>query len=85
MKLFVVYLVYIVYICKTKLIRMETITIKRTTKGTWMKKFDTYETSFTKISKKEALEDIKNAREQGRMFSDDKENTDLPLIFGYEN
>lgn len=64
---------------------METITIKRTTKGTWMKKFDNYEKSFTKISEKEGLKDIKNAREKGKMFCDDNENSDLPLIFGYEN
>ena len=64
---------------------METITIKRTTKGTWMKRFDDYEKSFTKISKTEALEDIKNARTNEKMFADDNENSDLPLIFGYEN
>jgi len=65
---------------------METITIKRTTKGTWMKRFDNYETSFSKISKKEALGDIKNARSQNRMFADDNENNnDLPLIFAYKN
>ena len=65
---------------------METITIKRTQKGVWLKKFDDYETSFTKISKKEALEDIKNARETKKIFADDNENKENEiLIFGYEN
>jgi len=65
---------------------METITIKRTKKGIWLKKFDDYEKSFTKISKKEAINDINLAREQGRIFSDDNENDENNvLIFGYEN
>jgi len=65
---------------------METITIKRTQKGTWMKRFDDYEISFTKISKKEALKDIKKAREMGKMFADDNENKENEiLIFAYEN
>ena len=65
---------------------METITIKRTLRGAWLKKFDNYEASFTKISKKEALEDIKKAREMGKMFADDNENKENEiLIFGYEN
>ena len=65
---------------------METVTIKRTTKGVWMKKFDDYETSFTRIPKKEAIESIEAARENGVMFCDDNENKDgLPLTFGYEN
>lgn len=65
---------------------METITIKRTVKGAWMKRYDNYETSFKRISKKEALENIKSARKKGKMFCDDNENNEIyPLIFGYEN
>lgn len=65
---------------------METITIKRTVKGVWMKRFDDYETSFFRISKKEALDSIINAREKERVFCDDNEKEErLPLIFGYEN
>jgi len=65
---------------------METITIKRTSKGIWMKKFDNYEKSFIRISKKEAVESIENARKKGVMFCDDNENDEkFPLIFGYEN
>ena len=65
---------------------METITIKRTSKGVWMKRFDNYETSFSRISKKEALRNIENARKKGVMFCDDNEKEErFPLIFGYEN
>lgn len=65
---------------------MENITIKRTVKGVWMKRFDDYEKSFSRISKKEALENIQNARKKGVIFCDDNENKEnIPLIFGYEN
>ena len=64
---------------------METVTIKRTVKGVWMKRFDDYDKSFTRISEKDALYSIKNARENNSMFSDDNENSDLPLVFGYYN
>jgi hypothetical protein len=64
---------------------METITIQRTVKGVWMKRFDDYERKFTRISKSEALKDIANARAKGTMFSDDNENSSLPLVFGYSN
>lgn len=65
---------------------METITIKRTIKGVWMKRFDDYETSFIRISKKEAIENIETAREKGVIFCDDNENKKgSPLVFGYEN
>jgi len=74
------------YIYKVKQIDMETITLKRTIKGVWMERFDNYETSFKRISKKEALENIINARTKGTMFCDDNENDErFPLIFGYEN
>lgn len=64
---------------------MQTVTIIRSAKGTWMKRFDNYEKSFKKISKKEALESIRIAREKGAMFSDDDEEKDTFLMFGYEN
>jgi hypothetical protein len=66
---------------------METITLKRTQTGTWMKRFDDYETKFTRITKAEALQSIQTAREKGRMFADDNENDNsgAPLVFGYEN
>lgn len=64
---------------------METITIKRTAKGVWMKRFDDYEKSFTRISKQKALEDISNARSKNKMFCDDNENSQFPIMFGYEN
>lgn len=65
---------------------METITIKRTARGVWMKRFDDYETSFSRISKTKALNDIENARKKGAIFCDDDENNEkLPLIFGYKN
>ena len=64
---------------------MQTVTIIRSLKGTWMKRFDDYEKSFTKISKEEALESIQNARKKGAMLSDDDENKDTFLMFGYKN
>jgi hypothetical protein len=64
---------------------METITLKRTAKGTWLKKFDDYETSYTKISKAEAMESITIARSRNEMFADDNENSVGILIFGYYN
>ena len=63
---------------------METVTIKRTQKGVWMKRFDDYEKSFTRISKEEAIEDIMRARKKGVMFCDDDINSMCPL-FGYYN
>ncbi len=64
---------------------METITIKRTSKGYWMKRFDDYERAFKRISKQQALHDITLARSKGKMFADDNEDGDSPLCFGYEN
>lgn len=63
----------------------ESITIKKTEKGVWMKKYDDYEKIFTRISKKEAAECIKNARERGDMFSDGNENSTSYEVFGYWN
>lgn len=37
-----------------------------------MKKFDDFEKSFTRISKKEAIESIKNARKRGDLFYESK-------------
>jgi hypothetical protein len=66
---------------------METITLKRTQAGAWMKRYDDYETKFARITKAEALQSIQTARETGRMFSDDNENdsSGTPLVFGYQN
>lgn len=50
-----------------------------------MKKYDDYEKIFTRISKKEAAECIKNARERGDMFSDGNENSTSYEVFGYWN
>ena len=64
----------------------ETVTLKRTQKGYWMQKFDDYEFSYKRISKKEALETIKRTRENKKMYSDyDEKRTDGILIFGYFN
>ena len=49
---------------------METITIKKTHKDVWMKRFDDYEKKFTRISKKEGLESLKLA---GRIICNDGE------------
>lgn len=64
---------------------MESVTIKKTHKGVWMKKFDDYETSFKKISKTEAIDSIKKARERGDMFNDGDENSETYEVFGYWN
>ncbi len=65
---------------------MESITIKKTIKGVWMKRFNDYEKSFSRISKTQALADIANAREKGSLYHDDQDiDTNLPLIFGYWN
>ncbi len=52
-----------------------------------MKRYDDYETKFTRITKAEALQSIQTARETGRMFADDNENhsSGTPLVFGYQN
>lgn len=63
----------------------ESITIKKTPKGVWMKKFDDYEKSFSRISKKEAIDCINYARERGDMFSDGNENSTSYEFFGYWN
>lgn len=43
------------------------------------------EKSFTRISKKEAIECINNARERSDMFSDGNENSTSYEVFGYWN
>lgn len=63
----------------------ESITIKKTPDNQWFKRFDDYETRFTRISKKEALADIQQAREQKQLFSDDNENSSSYAMFGYWN
>lgn len=64
---------------------MESVTIKKTVKGVWMKKFDDYDKSFTRISREEALTSINEARERGEMFSDGNENSEQVEVFGYWN
>ena len=65
---------------------METITIKRTTRGYWYKRFDAYETNFTRISEAEALESLELARLRHELFLDDKDyGKDMPLVYGYYN
>lgn len=49
---------------------MESVTIKKTHKEIWMKKFDDYEESFNRISENEAIESIKSARFKKVLFSD---------------
>jgi len=63
----------------------ESITIKKTPKGTWMKKFDDYDKSFTKVSKREALEDIDSARNRGDIYSDDVVTEGSWSMWGYFN
>ena len=62
---------------------MESITIKRTSNGVWMKKFDTFETKFTRISKAEAMECIENARRKGDLFFE--QNDQYGALYGYWN
>ena len=65
---------------------METITIKRTTRGYWYKRFDAYETKFVRISETEALKSLESARLRHDLFLDDKDyNKDMPLVYGYYN
>jgi hypothetical protein len=77
----------LVYLYQQNSPNMETITLKRTQAGTWMKRYDDYETKFARITKAEALQSIQTARETGRMFADDNENdsSGTPLVFGYQN
>jgi len=65
---------------------METITIKRTTRGYWYKRFDAYETKFVRISETEALKSLESARLRHDLFLDDKDyGKDMPLVYGYYN
>lgn len=70
---------------KPQNMKRESITIKKTLKNVWMKKYDDYEKSFKRISKKEAFDCINNARERGDMFSDGNENSTSYEVFGYWN
>jgi len=63
----------------------ESITIKKTPKGAWMKKFDDYDKSFTRVSKREALEDIETARNRGDIYSDDVVTDGSWSMWGYFN
>lgn len=64
---------------------MESVSIKKTYKGIWMKKYDDFENSFSRISKDEALESIQIARDQKRMICDGNENSTHTQIFSYWN
>ena len=65
---------------------METITIKRTTRGYWYKRFDAYETKFVRISETEALKSLELARLRHDLYLDDKDyGKDMPLVYGYYN
>jgi len=70
---------------KTNTMTRESITIQKTHKGTWMKKFDDYETKFSRCSKKEALETITNARERGDVYSEGDENSKSWEVWGIWN
>lgn len=64
----------------------ESVTIKRTPKGVWMRMYDDYETSFSRISEKEALESIENARDRGDLFSEqDGRGTGAISLWAYFN
>ena len=81
-------LIFVISINKqTKLLIMETITIKRTWKNTWMIKFDDYEKSYSRISKKEAIQRILEAREKNTMICDggDVNKLDSYELFCYKN
>ena len=65
---------------------MESITIKKTYKEIWLKKFDDYKDTFRRISKKDAIESINNARNRGDLFSDDgKPKIGEYQVWGYYN
>ncbi len=65
---------------------MESITIKKTHKEIWMKRFDDYEKSFKRIAKKDAIKSIDNARNRGDLFSDDGRSISGKYqVWGYFN
>lgn len=63
----------------------ESISVQKTHKGVWMKKFDNYEEKYTRVSKKEALETIQNARDKGDVFSEGDENSKYWQVWGIWN
>ncbi len=65
---------------------MESVTIKKTHKKIWMKRFDNYERSFKRIPEEDAIESIKTARGRGDLFSDDGQpEIGKYQIWGYYN
>lgn len=48
----------------------EIVTIRKTERGRWYKKFDDRQTGFKRISEREAIESIQAARGRGEMFYD---------------
>ena len=63
----------------------ESISIQKTNKGVWMKKFDDYENKYTRCSKKDALEIIQNARERGDVYAEGDENSEYWQVWGIWN
>jgi hypothetical protein len=63
----------------------ESISIKKTYKGVWMKKFDNYETRYFRCSKNDAMETINNARERGDVFCEGNENSRHTEVWGIWN
>jgi hypothetical protein len=65
--------------------KRESISIQKTHKGIWMKRFDDYETKYTRCSKREALETINNARAKGDVYSEGDENSTSWEVWGIWN
>ncbi len=63
----------------------ETISVQKTHKGVWMKKFDDYETSYKRCSKKDAMETITNARLRGDVYSEGDESSSNWQVWGIYN
>lgn len=65
--------------------KRESITIQKNHKGIWFKRFDDYETKFTRCGKKQASETIRNARARGDVYSEGNENSKDWEVWGIWN
>lgn len=64
----------------------ESVTVYRSFKGYWYKKYDDYDNKYYRISKNVAIHDIRLARNRGELYMDDDiSKKDVPLIFAYYN
>lgn len=63
----------------------ETITIKKTYKGYFYKKFDDEDNKYQRISKSEAVQSIQCARENEMLITDDNIESDYQAQWTYWN